>query len=183
MRSQRFHNVFLSFVSRIVHLVCVVVVCFGFLLQAQDVHIRVLNGRNGRPIKNECLNVWTGLSHGAHMVAGTNQDGIATLHVAEGVIEATIACPGWPTKASGKLNIDGITVSADHYIACQENGKPIPGQHPVNPIGMMPFYSLRSILQSGVSSSNECGKFREKAEPGELIFFVRPRNFCESMRE
>ena len=178
MRSQRFHNVFLSFVSRIVHLVCVVVVCFGFLLQAQDVHIRVLNGRNGRPIKNECLNVWTGLSHGAHMVAGTNQDGIATLHVAEGVIEATIACPGWPTKASGKLNIDGITVSADHYIACQENGKPIPGtsSEPRDDAVLLPqeHPPIRGEF------IQRMWKISEKAEPGEFIFFVRPRNFWKA---
>ena len=27
-------------------------------IQAQEIHIRVLNGKNGRQIQDECVNVW-----------------------------------------------------------------------------------------------------------------------------
>lgn len=173
---------FLSFL-RIIRLALIFVICSGGMLQAQEVRIRVLNGRNGKPIRNECLNVWTGISHGAHMVAVTNQDGVAILHIVGAVVETNNGCAGWPAQISGGPEIDGIMVSADRYVACQENSKPIPGQPPTDPLQTMPFYPIRSILQFGVSSSNECGKIREKAKPGELIFFVKPRGFWGSLRE
>jgi hypothetical protein len=38
------------------------------------------------------------------------------------------------------------------------------------------------ILNSGVTTSNTCGKVRIKAIPGELLLFVRPPTFWEAMR-
>jgi hypothetical protein len=35
----------------------VLVGLFGPLLAAQEIHIRVMNAHNGKPIKNECINV------------------------------------------------------------------------------------------------------------------------------
>ena len=168
---------------RMVRFAFVFVVFSGYLLQAQEIRIRVLNGRNGKPIRNECLNVWTGTSRGEHLVAATNQGGIAILHIVGGGIETNNGCAGWPVRTSGETNIDGISVSADRYVACQENAKPTSGQTPTDPLKLMPFYPITSILQLGVSSSNQCGKIREKANPGELIFFVKPRGFWGSMRE
>ena len=74
-------------------------------------------------------------------------------------------------------------LAADRYIACQEYAKTAPGDLPVNPVTKMPFYSIGRILDLGVSAGNTCGKFREKAKPGELIFFVKPRSFLEKMRQ
>jgi hypothetical protein len=34
---------------------------------AQEFHIKVLNGRNGKPITKECLNIWVGTLAGPHL--------------------------------------------------------------------------------------------------------------------
>jgi len=152
-------------------------------IYAQEIQIKVLDGRNGKPIERECLNIWAGTGRGAHMVAATNGDGVVLLHFGNDDILAEKACAGWPSQVSRASDVEGITISADRYVACQEYGKPTPGESPVNPLKMMPFYPFKSILQLGVSSSNVCGRIRGKAAPGELIFFVRPRSFWEKMRE
>jgi hypothetical protein len=152
-------------------------------LCAQEIHVKVLNGRNGKPITNECLNVWTGTWHGAHLVAVTNKEGVAVLRLTDSEIQAENACPGWPTQASRRPGADGITVNGDRYVGCQEYGKITPGEPPTNPVTTMPSYPIKKILESGVSSSNTCGKFRAEPKPGELIFYVRPRSFLEKWKQ
>jgi hypothetical protein len=151
------------------------------LLHAQEIRIRALNGRNGRPISNECLNVWTGTSRGEHIVAATGENGIAVLHLTDTELQAEAGCPGWPTRA--RMEADGIILSGDRYVACQEYSKLTPGEPPTDPLRIMPSYPIKSILQSGVGSSNTCGKFRAEPKPGELVFYVRPRSFWERMRQ
>ena len=168
----------------------VIVAFFAPLLCAQDVDIRVLNGRNGKPITNECLNVSLGSWHGGDLVAPTNRDGVVVLHFENNQATADAASPhacngavlGPKTVPNGT---DAITLSGDHYIACQEHGKITPGE-PVTPNllkEVMPSYPIKKILDSGVSAANTCGKFRAEARPGKLIFYVRPRNFSERMRQ
>ena len=157
------------------------VACLAPLLQSQEVHVRVLNGSNGKPITNECLNVWTGTRHGEHMVAATNKDGVAVLQLSNTGILAETSCPGWPARASRSSDGDAITVSGDRYITCQEYSKILPGGPPTNPLDSMPSYPVNKILDSGVSASNTCGKYREQAKPGELVLFMRPRKFLEKM--
>jgi hypothetical protein len=162
----------------------------GPLLRAQEIRILVLNGKNGKPITDECLNVSIGLWHGGDLIAPANSEGTVVLHLRNN--EATAdsashrACNGtavvgpktFPTSA------DSISIASDMYFACQEYGRVVPGQ-PVTsdlPGQMMPSYSIKAILESGITGSNTCGKFREKAKPGELIFFVRPLTWSERMR-
>jgi hypothetical protein len=152
-------------------------------LHAQQINIRVLNGRNGKPVMNECLNIWTGTWQGAHLVASTNRDGVVVLHVKDNEILAESACSGWPARAARRPDADGITVSGDRYVACQEYGKLVPGEPSANPLKLMASYPIKRILEFGISSANTCGKFRVEAGPGELVFYVRPRSFFEKMRQ
>jgi hypothetical protein len=41
-----------------------------------------VNAHNGKPITNECVNVWLGPSHGADLIAPTNKDEVVALHLA-----------------------------------------------------------------------------------------------------
>jgi hypothetical protein len=164
-------------------LLWVLVAFFALVLHAQEIRIRVLNARNGKPISNECVNVWTGTWHGAHLVATTNKNGIAVLRLADNEILAETACPGWPAQASRRSGVDAITISADYYVACQEYGKITPGEPTTDPLSTMPSYPIKRILESGITAANACGKFTAEAKPGELVFFVRPRKFLERMRQ
>jgi hypothetical protein len=164
-------------------LVCVLAAFSGPALHAQEIRIRVVNARNGKPITNECVNVWTLTWHGAHIVAATNKDGVAVLRLADNEILAETSCPGWPAQASRRSDVDAITISGDYYVACQECGKITPGEPPTDPLNTMPSYPIKRILESGISAANTCGKFRAEAKPGELILFVRPRSLWQKLRE
>lgn len=54
----------------------------------QEIHIRVVNAHNGKPITNECANVWIGPPHGAGLIAPTNKDGVVVLHLARNEVTA-----------------------------------------------------------------------------------------------
>jgi hypothetical protein len=154
------------------------------LLRAQELRVRVLNGRNGKPITNECLNMWIPTFYGAHIVGRTNKDGVVVLRVADGWFAADVACRGWPTRSSREAGADTITVSGDEYVACQEYAKMVPGDASNRGLmrEIMPSYPIKRILESGVSAANTCGRYRAQAKPGELILYVRPRSFLEKLR-
>ena len=162
---------------------------FAPLLHAQEIHIRVLNARNGKPITNECVNVSLGSWHGGDLIAPTNKEGVVVLHFVGNQATAD-AVPGRTCNgmaALGPRNIpqgtDTLTIASDEYVACQEYGKIVPGE-PATPDllkNIMPSYPIKEILRSGIAAANRCGKFRAETKPGELIFFVRPRKFFERM--
>jgi hypothetical protein len=178
----KIRNILPSKALQQVFVLWLLVAFLGIPVRAQEIRIRVLNGRNGKPITKECINVWTGTGHGTHMVAATNKSGVAVLRLAEREILAESACLGWPARASREPDVDGITISGDSYIACQEYGKITPGEPPTDPLNTMPSYPTKKILESGVSTTNTCGKFRAEAKPGELIFFVRPPTWLEKLK-
>lgn len=152
--------------------------------RAQEIHVKVLDGRNGKPVTRECLNIWVGTLAGPHLVAATDGDGVAVLRVSDDDLVAGAGCRGWPTQAAWPTGSEGLLVSGDYYVACQEYAKVVPDAAKPKFIGKIPpLYPLKEILESGISASNTCGKFRAKPKPGELIFFVRPRGFWEGLRQ
>jgi len=159
----------------------------GPFAHSQDIRIKVLNGRNGKPTTNECLNISVGLWHGADLLPRTNGEGVVTLHLRGGGVTAEGTCDEGIAKGGPKQfprDSDAIAIVPDYYVACQEYGKVVPGD-PVNPntLGkLVPAYSTKKILESGLSASNRCGRFRAEAKPGELIFFVRPPSWLELLR-
>ena len=160
----------------------------GSSLYGQEIHIRVLNARNGKSITNECLNVWFGHdSRGASLLAPTNNEGVVVLHFADNTVTAG-SVPGAACEKGLAINAmpvpngpDAIVVTGGYYVACQKYEEVRSGDRLERLIP--PFYPIREILESGVSAANTCGKFQAQAKPGELIFFVRPPTFLERMRE
>lgn len=169
--------------------ICAVMSMFGGLLHAQDLRVKIVNGRNGKPVTNECINVWVGPVHGASLLAPTNEQGIAVLHLSDKQVTANAV----PHPACARLlavtpkalayDADTIVVAGDFYVNCEEYAKIAPGERVTPDLyrKMIPSYSIKKILESGVTAPNTCGKFRAEAKPGELIFFVRPRTFLERM--
>jgi hypothetical protein len=131
------------------------VICalFATLLLAQNINIRVLNGRNGKPITNECLNISLGSWHGADIVAPTDKSGIVVLHIGENDVTADTACKGWSKQARRAEGTGKISVTGDYYVACQEYGKLSPGERPTPETSstvikeLIPTYSIKEILQ------------------------------------
>lgn len=138
---------------RFIVLISIVTVFFGPLLRAQDIRIRVLDGRNGHIISKERLNVWLGPEAGTAIELRTDRGGVATLH-----LEA---------KGVGLMSIE-----ANYYIDCRPFVKNAP----------RPTYSLSEIVKSGIAAENACGKLPTEVRAGELVFFVRPAHWWEGAR-
>lgn len=183
-------NLFLR-VLRSGFVISLLVSLFGPLLYAQEIRVRVMNARNGKPITNECLNVSLGPWHGADLLVPTNKDGVAVLHLGKNEVTADAvsprSCGGGAIVGPKPLpkDTDGISITGDYYIVCQEYGKFAPGE-PATPNSlkeMVPLYPTKKILDSGVAAGNTCGKFKADAKPGELILFVRSQGFLERLKE
>jgi hypothetical protein len=134
----------------------------------KDLRIRVLDARNGHPLASICLNLAVGIWHGADLLAPTNRDGLAVLHLRAGTLSADVppesrCWSGFPTRAVLPQGEDRITPASGGN-DCH------PKRHPPAP----PSYSIREILEHGIVGENICGKVPVEARPGELIFFVRP---------
>lgn len=152
---------------------------FGSVLRAQNIYVRVLDGRSGHPLTNMCLNVSIGTWHGADLLAPTDKDGLIVLHVGGSAVSAEVPSAtrcvgGFPTTATLPLGEDRITPASGGN-DCHPFHK-----HEVN---TPPSYSIQEILQHGVVAENTCGKVKAQAKPGELIVFARPRSFLERLRE
>jgi len=161
---------------------------FGPLVHAQDIHVRVLNARNGKPVNNECINVSLGSWHGTDLLVPTDKNGIAVLHLGGKEVTADAACQGWSKQASA-AGVEAIAVMGDYYVACQEYGK-ISSRELTKPDALpavikevVPSYPIKKILESGVAAGNTCGRFRAEAKPGELVLFVRPLSFLERLKQ
>jgi hypothetical protein len=169
-------------------LICILTGLFGTPLHGQEIHIRVLNANNGKPITNECVNVSLGVWHGADLIAPTNKEGVVVLHLARNEVTAAAVSPS-PCDRTAILGpkplpkgVDTIAITSDEYIDCQEWAKVIPGEAPKDNLNRAPSYRIEKILESGVAAGNRCGKFKAEAKPGELIFFVRPSSWLERMK-
>ena len=164
--------------------VCLVLGGFGAPLRAQQIRIRALNARNGKPIAHECINVSLGSWHGTDILPATNRDGVAVLDLEGGEVRTEAACAGWPARAHRPAGVDTLSVIGDYYVACQEYGRISPGEPATRGLlgQLVPSYPIERILQSGVSAANTCGKFRAQAKPGELILYMRPHSLLEKLR-
>jgi hypothetical protein len=121
-------------------------------IRAETIRIRTLDGRNGRPIPNENLQVWIDRQSGAALNLSMHKDGVADLEVSRDSV---------------------IFVNSNYYFDCRFTRTADPSNS---------AYAVSEILKSGIVSTNACGKLNVEVRPGEFIFFVRPAHWWEGLR-
>jgi hypothetical protein len=136
--------------------------CNGMSAHAEDVviHIRIVNGKTGKPITHTFLNLW-------NVVDGKNDKKEAT----ELLVDST------GTIAFTMNRNDSLSVIPGNNFDCRRDKGGYPGGLP---LGIN--YSADEIMKSGVTGTNLCGKTSISANPGELVLFERPLTFWEGMR-
>ncbi len=170
-------------------LLCSVGLIGSAVINSQDISIRMINGKNGKTIADECLNVWIGGWRGAHLLALTDKQGTLVVHLQNGFVNTDAmppkACNGMGAGATGPISVppgaNSINLVSNWQISCEERRHPASGE-PVDLDLMTNQYAIRRILEAGLAASNTCGKIRIKPSPSELIIFVRPPTFWENMR-
>ena len=151
---------------------------FGAALRAQDIRIKVLDGRNGHPVTNGwCVNVWVGKERGPMLLIPINKDGIALLHLTDKDSEVSVQNHG--SACGGMGLIDPVVKYADTIRIIPDNGMLCQAHPPDSP---WLSFSVKKVLQSGDSTTNVCGKIEANPKPGELVFFVRPLTWWERMK-
>jgi hypothetical protein len=159
----------------------------GSMARAQDIRIRLVNARNGKPMTNRCLTIALGSWRAATLLAQTNGEGELVLHTRDRQVTAdqppcnglAFLGPKVPTNEVGWISVIG---DGDTYVVCQEYAHQVPGQPPRLPTDLIPTYPITKILGSGVAAVNTCGKFRVDAKPGELILFARRMSLWEKWK-
>jgi hypothetical protein len=127
----------------------------ALLCQAQEttITVRLLNGKNGKPIPDRNFNIWIG-------------DAGNVLHDTDSQREIKLDV----TNAKPRT----IRVLPDFRFDCRSNrdfGR-----------GDRIEYPLDEILSKGVISKNLCGKATSQRQPGVLVIFVRPRTLMEKFK-
>lgn len=162
------------------------VVLSGTALRAQAVSIKLVNGRNGKPIADKCIRVGVGDKSdlkGRGWSGGdmqTDASGVVTLHLVVGnaainTQDERRGCAGG-VVASPVLKY-GNTIGVRPFLAfCQPHGSNYSW------LGFEVF-STTNVLQQGVVTPNTCGKARASPKPGQIILFVRPLSWWEKMKE
>jgi hypothetical protein len=154
----------------------------------QEIHIRVLNAHDGKPIANECVNVSFGPWHRGDLIAPTNKDGVMVLHLTSDEVTANPVSPSPCDRTAilGPKSLpkgdDTLAITSDYYVDCQEWAKAIPEEAAKAALNRAPSYRITRIVKSGVAAGNRCGQFREEAKPGELILYVRSLTLAEKMQ-
>lgn len=119
----------------------------------QTITVRLLNGKNGKPITDREFNIWLG--DRGNVLRNTDSNGEIKMYIADVTPRTIRVLPDFRFDCRSK----------------QDFGR-----------GDRIEYSLDEILSRGVVSQNLCGSAESRLYPGVLIIFVRPRTFMEKWR-
>jgi hypothetical protein len=124
-------------------------------LQAQVIRIKVVNGKNGKPVANLDIMFNTEIPAWSPYSLFTDRNGEVAVKVGS-FTKMVVFTPSMKYRPCLKPTIKGHAPST-------------------------PSYSVADILSKGISMENSCGKRRVDAAPGEIVYFVRPWTFWETL--
>jgi len=145
---------------------------------AQSIRIKLVNGRNGRPMANSCVNTWVGTERKTAMAVPTDKDGVARLYLTDKDAEINTQSQWKNCGDLGVLNpivrySDTIGINAS-YVLCERKSD--------YSWLLIQRFPTAKVLHDGIVSSNTCGRAKATAEPGEIILFVRPLTWWEKFK-
>jgi protocatechuate 3,4-dioxygenase beta subunit len=122
-----------------------------------DITVQVLDGRNGKPVADQHVLVFTGLSaaavktHAQHTGVTTDKDGMGTITIYPGETQ-------W------------LQVFTDGRIPCF----PDPNQA---------SFSVSDIMSKRLVTPNDCSAQVQQPSPGHFVIYARPAHFMEKMKQ
>jgi hypothetical protein len=154
----------------------------GAVAHAQTVEIKLVNGRNGRPMASINICVWVGnkgnANSGLWIKTETDKTGSVNIRLTpehvEDKNETGVICGG-PVVINPVFEY-GDTISMSSYtIVCR-----VVPKEPSRLNGI--HWSTEEVLKHGIVTPNTCGKATASPTPGELVFFVRPLTWLEQLK-
>jgi hypothetical protein len=162
-------------------LVTVLLVVSAMSVAAQTLEIKLVDGRNGRPMvgTSAYVNVWVGRERKEAIAIPTDDHGVARLQLTLNPNEENIPL----STGHGTIVEKHPVVKYDEsfrinvpYVLCGAGE----GSH--SPVDLRNF-STKEVLDHGYTSGNTCGKVTATPQPGQVILFVRPLTFLEKMKQ
>jgi len=163
----------LSFRNMAHLLLFLVLLASGSIICAQTVTIKLVDGRNGRPVAPTCVAVWSNNRMSAMLI--TNRDGIASLSLMDENEDHWKDCGVYGVTNTIVKYGDSLQIGVDKYLMCQPH-MPNTNRHLIQNI------PTKQVVDQGVVTPNTCGKLTASPRPGELIIFIRPYSFWEHSR-
>jgi len=169
--------------------------CFGLLnllvtalltmpamsLSAQTLEIKLVDGRNGRPIvgTSSYVNAWVGGERKEAIAIPTDDKGVARLQLTLNPNEVNIP----NSTHAGTIVANHPVVKYDEsfrinvpYVSCGAGAGNYSWLKPKD-------FSTKEVLHHGYASANTCGKATVSPQPGQVVLFVRPLTFWEKMKQ
>ena len=153
----------------------------GVSLFAQTLEIKLVDGRNGRPIvsASSYVNAWVGTQRKEAIAVPTDGKGIARIQLTLNPGEVSIP----DSKNSGSIVLKHPVVMYDEsfrinapYALCTSGGSNYSWLRSEK-------FSTKEVLSRGYVSPNTCGKSTESPRPGQVILFVRPLTWREKLKQ
>lgn len=117
--------------------------------QSVTVNIRLVNGKNGKPITDENLNVWVNDAKGSQLFR-PSEDGIIKLQVANG---------------------DVLSFASNLQVTCHPYNK--------DERSLRRYSVSEILMHGISDENSCSKKIRVEARKGEFVFYERPRTFLE----
>ncbi len=161
-------------------LVTVLLVMSAMSLAAQTLEIKLVDGRNGRPMvgTSAYVNVWVGGERKEAIAIPTDDNGIARLQLTLNPNEENIPIStghGTIVEKHPVVKYDESFRINAPYVLCGAEG---------NRSWLdLKSFSTKEVLEHGYASGNTCGKVTATPQPGQVILFVRPLTFWEKMKQ
>jgi hypothetical protein len=161
-------------------LIAIVVHIFVTEAAAQDVRVKLLNGKNGKPIGNSCINLWVGRHQKDALAIPTDEKGIAIFHLTADAASVNVnnrlsRCGLFGVFDPTVIYADTITIQAG-YVWCE------PGSQEGSWLALNEFSTV-DLLANGKVTANACGTPSTVPVPGELTIYVRPPTFWEKLKQ
>jgi hypothetical protein len=150
-------------------------------LAAQTLEIKLVDGRNGRPMvgTSAYVNVWVGRERKEAIAILTDDKGIARLQLTLNPSEENIPIStGHGTIVESHPVVkyaESFRINAPYVLCGAEKGD--------RSWLDLKNFSTKEIFDHGYVSANTCGKVKATPQPGQVILFVRPLTFWEKMKQ
>lgn len=161
-----------------------VALCAG-ALRAQTIQIKVVNGKNGRPVAGVCVGLWNRKDTQLPVYIPTDKDGIARVRLTQKDSDRDISYN--PQLGCGGTGTINPVLKYDDTLAPYSTGEhpscAFPESMPNARWKETDSIPTKEVLQKGYVSANTCGKATASPQPGMVILFVRARNFHEKVQD
>ena len=147
---------------------------------AQKIEIKLVNGRDGRPVSHAGVNVWAGDQRKEAMVLLTDSEGVARLTLTNK--ESDVDVRHDPTQSGEHVVLNPTVLYPESlrinvgFVLCQPRGADWSWL-------WIKAFDTRKVLDQGVVGENTCGDTTASPKPGTITLFVRPLHWWESLKE